>query len=309
MITSDDHDILQDSCWAFSYLSDIHSTAQNEQQQIQMIINSGSLARLVALLDHESAHVRHPALRTIGNIVTGCDEQTQYVVNMGVLKKLGNLLANDRPPIAREACWTISNITAGSQEQIESVVANNLLPPLIHLLQNGKFEVAKEALWAISNATSGGSDPQIKYLVNQGVIPGLCKFLKYGQMQNKKCLFVAMEGLENILKCGSRCYNKDNLNPFAQYVEECGGLDSLEELQSNQAIPDEIYEKAQNIVIEFFNGEEIIGPVVQMNGGGDNENGNGMNNQQQQQNMNGNQFGFGTSNGSNSNVNVDAFNF
>merc|ERR1712154_654074 len=117
------------------------------------------------------------------------------------------------------------------------------------------------------------------------------------------------EGLENILKCGARCYNKDNLNPFAQYVEECGGLDSLEELQSNQAIPDEIYEKAQNIVIEFFNGEEIIGPVVQMNGGGDNENGNGMNNQQQQQNMNGNQFGFGTSNGSNSNVNVDAFNF
>ena len=102
-------------------------------------------------------------------------------------------MQNDRAPIAREACWTISNITAGSKDQIEAVVTANLLPPLINILKNHKFEVAKEALWAISNATSGGSDAQIKYLVNQGVIPGLCKFLNYKQVPNKKCLLVALE--------------------------------------------------------------------------------------------------------------------
>ena len=42
MITSDDQEILQDSCWAFSYLSDIDGNSQTEQQQIQMIISSGT---------------------------------------------------------------------------------------------------------------------------------------------------------------------------------------------------------------------------------------------------------------------------
>merc|ERR1712154_340521 len=46
-------------------------------------------------------------------------------------------------------------------------------------------------------------------------------------------------------------------NPFARYVEECGGVDYLEQLQSNQAIPDEIYDKAASIIKVYFNGEEM----------------------------------------------------
>jgi len=308
MLTSDDEEILQDSCWAFSYLSDVE-----DAQQIQAIKASGSLDRLIGLLGHESAHVRHPALRTIGNIVTGSDEQTQYVINLGVLKRLHRLMTSDKAPIKREACWTVSNVTAGSKEQIEAVIGNNLFQPLINILKTEKYEISKEALWAISNATSGGSEKQIAFLVNQGVIPPLCGFLK--NVQQKKILMVALEGIENILKVGKAIAERDGSggrNQFAEYVEESGGVDYLEQLQSNDSIPDEIYEKAATLVKEYFNGEEELGGSNTMemeNDGNDNQfgsnNGFANNNQNRMQNNNNNNngndqqsgnnmFGFGT---------------
>ena len=297
MLTSGDEEILQDASWAFSYLSDVESA-----QQIQAIKASGSLDRLINLLNHESAHVRHPALRTIGNIVTGSDEQTQYVVNLGVLKRLHRLMTSDKPPIKREACWTVSNVTAGSKEQIEAVISNNLFQPLINILKTEKYEISKEALWAISNATSGGSEQQIAFLVNQGVIPPLCQFLK--NVNNKKILMVALEGIENILKVGKAkaAHDQTGRNQFAEYVEESGGVDYLEQLQSNDSIPDEIYEKAAALIKEYFGGEEEDGVFV--NGSGpppqeQNMNGNGFanNNQNRMQTNNNNQNGNSNGNG------------
>ena len=61
-----------------------------------------------------------PALRTVGNIVTGDDMQTQIVINCGALPCLLNLLTTShKKSIKKEACWTISNITAGTKEQIQ----------------------------------------------------------------------------------------------------------------------------------------------------------------------------------------------
>lgn len=120
-----------------------------------------------------------PALRTIGNIVTGDDIQTQVVLNCNVLATLQGLLGSPKDSIRKEACWTISNITAGTTAQIQvglwcgctgfvanahcllmmlpqAVIDSNLIPPLIDLLQNGDFKIQKEACWCISNATTGG---------------------------------------------------------------------------------------------------------------------------------------------------------
>jgi importin subunit alpha-1 len=113
--------------------------------------------------------VQTPALRSVGNIVTGNDVQTQVIINCGALPALLSLLSSPKEAIRKEACWTISNVTAGNCNQIQSVIDANLIPPLIHLLQNGEFKTKKEACWAISNATSGGlaKPEQIRYLVSQ----------------------------------------------------------------------------------------------------------------------------------------------
>jgi importin subunit alpha-6/7 len=54
-----------------------------------------------------------PALRTLGNIVSGDDSQTQAVVDANVLPALTGLLANSKKNIRKETCWMLSNIAAG----------------------------------------------------------------------------------------------------------------------------------------------------------------------------------------------------
>lgn len=104
LIHSNDEEVLTDACWALSYLSD------GTNDKIQAVIEAGVCPRLVEFLMwvvvylygvlwlfseffffnfivHQSSHApffRHPspsvlmpALRTVGNIVTGDDMQTQ----------------------------------------------------------------------------------------------------------------------------------------------------------------------------------------------------------------------------------------
>ncbi|KAK1584562.1 hypothetical protein Q3G72_034062 [Acer saccharum] len=159
LIHSNDEEVLTDACWALSYLSD------GTNDKIQAVIEAGVCPRLVEFLTHPSPSVLIPALRTVGNIVTGDDLQTQCIISHQALPCLLNLLTNNyKKSIKKEACWTISNITAGNKEQIHAVIEANIIGPLIHLLQNAEFDIKKEAAWAISNATSGGTHEQIKYL-------------------------------------------------------------------------------------------------------------------------------------------------
>jgi importin subunit alpha-1 len=82
---------------------------------------------------HSSYAVQTPALRTIGNIVTGDDVQTQVVINCSALSALLSLLSSPKDGIRKEACWTISNITAGNTTQIQVNVGKAMLckdPPL-----------------------------------------------------------------------------------------------------------------------------------------------------------------------------------
>merc|ERR1719419_2113573 len=251
LLYSSDHEVLADACWAFSYISD-DTGPQNEK--ISAVIQSGAVPRLTHLLGHESNNVKHPALRTIGNIVTGDDNQTQVVINHTALPRLLVLLSNVKKAIRKEACWTISNITAGSVEQIEAVIKNNVFQPVIQLLQRGEFDVKKEAAWAVSNATSGGSAEQIRYLVSVNAIHGLCDLLN---CNDNKIIMVALEGLENILKVGEGDKTRtDGRNLFAQKVEECGGLDSLENLQAVESIGEEVYQRLTIIVRKYFGGED-----------------------------------------------------
>ncbi|KAK7850766.1 importin subunit alpha-2 [Quercus suber] len=224
LIHSNDEEVLTDACWALSYLSD------GTNDKIQAVIEAGVCPRLVELLFHPSPSVLIPALRTVGNIVTGDDMQTQS--------------------IKKEACWTISNITAGNKEQIQAVIAADIIAPLVNLLQNAEFDIRKEAAWAISNATSGGSPEQIKYLVNQGCIKPLCDLLI---CPDPRIVTVCLEGLENILKVGEADKNSGStgdVNLYAQMIDDAEGLEKIENLQSHDNT--EIYEKAVKILETYW---------------------------------------------------------
>ncbi|GMH02587.1 hypothetical protein Nepgr_004426 [Nepenthes gracilis] len=245
LIHSNDEEILTDACWALSYLSD------GTNDKIQAVIEAGVCRRLVDLLLHPSPSVLIPALRTVGNIVTGDDVQTQWIIDHQALPHLLSLLThNHKKSIKKEACWTISNITAGTKEQIQAVIDASIIAPLVHLLQNAEFDIKKEAAWAISNATSGGSHEQIKFLVSQGCIKPLCDLLA---CPDPRIVTVCMEGLENVLKVGEAEKNlgtTGDANVYAQMIEEADGLDKIENLQSHDN--NEIYEKAVKLLETYW---------------------------------------------------------
>ncbi|KHN03948.1 Importin subunit alpha [Glycine soja] len=249
LIQSNDEEVLTDACWALSYLSD------GTNDKIQGVIEAGVCSRLVDLLLHPSPSVLIPALRTVGNIVTGDDLQTQVIINHQALPRLLNILTNNyKKSIKKEACWTISNITAGNKKQIQDVIEASIIAPLVHLLQNAEFDIKKEAAWAISNATSGGSHEQIKFLVSQGCIRPLCDLLI---CPDPRIVTVCLEGLENILKVGEaekNVSNTDGVNLYAQMIDDAEGLEKIENLQSHDNT--EIYEKAVKILETYWMEED-----------------------------------------------------
>ncbi|KAJ4822885.1 hypothetical protein Tsubulata_048607, partial [Turnera subulata] len=247
LIHSNDEEVLTDACWALSYLSD------GNDDKIDAVIASDVAPRLVELLTHPSPAVIIPALRTVGNIVTGNDRQTQHMIDSQALPCLFQLLTNNyKKSIKKEACWTISNITAGNVGQIQAVFEAGIIAPLVQLLQNAEFDIKKEAAWAISNATSGGTHKQIKFLVEQGCIRPLCDLLI---CPDPRIVSVCLEGLENILKVGEadKDLGSTDGNLFAQMIDEADGLEKLEQLQSHDN--NDIYEKTVKI-LETFWGED-----------------------------------------------------
>ena len=263
LVYSLDDEVLIDACWAISYLSD------GANDKIQAVIEAGIHRRLVELLMHNSTSVQTPALRSVGNIVTGDDVQTQIIINSGALPALLFLLGSNKDGIRKEACWTISNITAGNSQQIQSVVDAGLVPPLVHLLTHGDFKTRKEACWAISNATSGGlqKPEQIRDLVQVGCVRPLCELLT---CPDNKIIQVALDGLENILKVGEM--DKEaaedpaaQINRYALFMEEIHGMEKIHDCQNN--VNEDIYMKAYNIIEKYFSDEEDGAADVDVQGG------------------------------------------
>uniref|UniRef100_A0A914VKV3 IBB domain-containing protein n=1 Tax=Plectus sambesii TaxID=2011161 RepID=A0A914VKV3_9BILA len=159
LIHHTDTNILVDTVWALSYLTD------GGNEQIQLVIDSGVAPFLVPLLGNGEVKVQTAALRAVGNIVTGTDEQTQMVLDCGVLQQMPALLTQPKEKINKEAGWCLANVTAGNQQQVQAVIEAGLMPMIIQLLDKGDFQTQKEAAWAVSNVTISGRPDQVAYMV------------------------------------------------------------------------------------------------------------------------------------------------
>jgi len=242
LLASNDHDIAVDALWAVSHMTD-------SDVAIPYVLKCDGLVQKLALALNFPDHlIITPALRSLGNIVTGTNEQTQAVLDAGVLPSLKKLLHNPRRSIQKEVCWMISNITAGTKTQISEVITAGIIPDMFEIMKDAAFEVKREACWSICNASINGSKEHVQYLVSQGAIEKLCEFLN---CSDPKIVIAILEALNVILDFGVQ---PDNSNPYADLVEKADGLDKLEALQSHSNF--NIYKKALEILEGFFNAEE-----------------------------------------------------
>lgn len=243
----DDEQVLIDTCWCIAYISD------GTSDRVNAIINIGLVPRIVQLLSHTNGDIQSPALRAVGNVVTGNDEQTQVTIQAGIIPGLRQLLFSPRQSIQRETCWAISNIAAGLAEQVQALIDADVFPLVIQILSHSDYRSKKEACWAISNATGHRkSHPdQVRYLVVNGAIKALVEFLKFDE---PKMLLVALDALNNILEVGeSDSIHNESINNYALLIEEADGLRVISDLQQHRS--QEVYIKCKTIVDRFFASE------------------------------------------------------
>ena len=89
-----DPDVLCHSCWTAAFIAD------GPNSRIQRLVDGGLVNRLVELMLHHERSVVTPALRAVGNILTGDDVQTQ--VSMCVF--VGVCLTPDFCTLIRSFC-------------------------------------------------------------------------------------------------------------------------------------------------------------------------------------------------------------
>ncbi|XP_022847342.1 importin subunit alpha-like isoform X2 [Olea europaea var. sylvestris] len=226
LIHIDDEEVLNSACWALLRLS----------YRKKDIIQAGVFPRLVELLLYPSLFVLIPAMCIVHNIISDVDDiQIQVIIDKGALPCLLNLLTQNYEYMVKKAtCWIITQVIQRTKDNIQAVIEAGIFSPLVQLLQNAEFGLQDAAAWAIFNATMGGSNEQIKFLVDKGCIKPLCDLLVSRNTANiiKYCL----GGLENILKVGEaekKKGNTEDVNVFAQIIEDVGGLQKIENLQTH----------------------------------------------------------------------------
>jgi hypothetical protein len=97
---------------------------------------SGVVPRLVALLRHPSTKIVTPALRAVGNIVSGSEAHTQRVLDAGALAAITPLIRHPKQAVCKEACWALSNIAGGSQQQVAALAREaDLLGAVVRQVQ------------------------------------------------------------------------------------------------------------------------------------------------------------------------------
>ena len=245
LIQNTDTNILVDTVWAISYLTDAGNNI------IQLVIDAGFVPYLVPLLGHQEVKVVTAALRAVGNIVTGTDQQTQIVLNFDALKYFHTLLNHPKQKINKEAVWFLSNITAGTKVQVQAVIDANLIPQVITLLAKGDLATRREAAWCINNLSLSGKREQVAYVLQQGVLVPFCNLLS---TEDPQILVVVLDGINNILKMAAT--NESDLLALTAQIEECGGLDKIEELQNHRN--EEIYKLAFEIIDRYFSEEVSV---------------------------------------------------
>jgi len=283
-----DEDIVRDCLWTFNYISNgnsddseaiSHYLAENGIINICMKLLQTEVAKYHIALNQEKTRqqqiynyagniiknttkdallkmndvIYRPCLRIIGSLTSGNDDITQSVLDAGYLDIIEPFAYHFITAQRKEMMWSLANILAGTHQQIEAVLSRpNILRSIIDAATCDTFSVQKEACWCICNAASEAITEQKKVLAESGAIEALCNMLNPQNSINEQILLCILEGLEEFLSL----YGAGGYNPFAIKIEECQGLDYLEERQSDIKITEETYNSIVDLMQKYWGNDE-----------------------------------------------------
>jgi len=139
LVGFDDTLIQVDASWAISYVTD-----SSDEHAEAVCSTTGMIDALMRHLSSKNDDkLITPALRAVGNVITGTDNHTQFCLEKGFLSCAANLLSHRKKTIVKETCWALSNVTAGTRDQVNSVITHGLVPVIVGQLKSSDFRVQK----------------------------------------------------------------------------------------------------------------------------------------------------------------------
>lgn len=242
-----DTDITSTIFWIINYAS------QGDSDAVERVISAKFGPVIIENCDSSEFDIRLPAIKALGNILSGNVHQTELMLNLDVLSKISNLLRSDDTLIRKEAYWALSNITAGSSKQIERAVNNNVIALAMKGLVDTELEVRKEAGWVFSNICIKGHYNISLGLVHIGILSYLSEALHKDKDPDllKNLIEIAKRLLKNAAK---KSDFETYTNIFPQLFESSGCLDALTRLLDHGSRY--VYEPIQEILRDHFDYEE-----------------------------------------------------
>jgi importin subunit alpha-1 len=235
--TTSHEEILLNTCWALTYLSQENDTVSQKLVEQHHLTN-----KFVTFLSNPNTPITYVALRILGNFVlSGFFKE---VIDAGVLQYTESLYKNQDKDIRNETYYFLSLIAESGSESIDMLLNSSTsdLQMICNTMQNAVLNERMEAIWVIFNVAKHGTDEQLKSLVGLGAIQALCYNLN---VPDVRFTLLVLDSIENILLVGDRL-----ALDFKVLFEECGGRESIESMLT--AENDIVYRKANAIFEEFF---------------------------------------------------------
>lgn len=228
-----------DACWALSYITD------GTSDHVQAVCDTPNLvAKMIDLIASRDKVMIVPALRAVGNIITGDDHQTQFALEQNFMAVIPDLLASRHANVVKEACWALSNITAGTNAQVNYVIESGTVPTVVEVLFKSDFKTQKEAAYVIANMASAGVQAVIEYLVGNKAIDAMGSLLK---VSDTSIVILVLEFFGQILKASELFGRSDE---YSLMMEEANVVMTIEELQNHEN--QEVYEKSLKMIEGYF---------------------------------------------------------
>jgi hypothetical protein len=156
MIQYPDSEVVADALWSLSFISD------GTSDRISAVLGHGTLPAIMHHLSTGAAKsIETPALRCLGNIVTGDDHQTALAIEHGAITVLCTTLRaqslTTRVGTKKEALWALSNIAAGNAQQVNALLQAGVFDLIADSIAVDDQRIRKDAQWTVANALQGAS--------------------------------------------------------------------------------------------------------------------------------------------------------
>lgn len=225
-------DIFPEVLWALAHLSD---------KKVELIKEKEVFDAVVKFTKIDVVKFQQPALRVIGNLLSGSESQVSVLVASGVIRSLVYCLESKSKLIRQEAMWAFSNLC--TTNYVSDLITNGIIKRIIDLSITDIEDVQTEAVWSLFNSVFISDSTQIRSLVDLGLLSALCYLLNLSSNRSKMLL---LKSLEKVLKSGQ----EQLANPYVTVLESNGGKDTIEHLLLSKN--EKIVTRSEKILKEFF---------------------------------------------------------